>query len=125
MKKIYLLLILLISLGTFSCASDSFSDLVEIDEGPNETPVNFVDDIQPIMNNNCLPCHGNPPINGAPISLTTFEEVMASTENNLIDRISLQPGQGGFMPLGGARLPQNLIDLIIQWRDEGFLEEAP
>ena len=35
---------------------------------------------------------------------------------------SLQSGEGGFMPLGGSRIPQASIDLIIQWQNEGFAE---
>lgn len=126
MKKIYLILIVF---TIYSCTNDSISDLIPVEEeieGEGE-PITFITDVQPIINNNCMPCHDNPPRNGAPISLTTFEEVMTATQvtggNGVIDRISRQPGQAGFMPLGRSRLPQNLIDLIIEWRDEGFLEE--
>mgnify|MGYP000663100911 CR=1 FL=1 len=85
--------------------------------------IDRVEKIKPIFDSNCISCHSSPPINGSGISLTTYNSVKSSIENtNLIDRINWQPGQSGFMPLGGSRLPQNLIDLIIQWQLEGFIE---
>ena len=41
--------------------------------------------------------------------------------NDLISRISGN-GPGPLMPLGGLSLPQNFIDLIIQWEADGLLE---
>ena len=41
----------------------------------------------------------------------------------ILDRVSLQAGEAGAMPLGGPRLPQQSIDLIQQWIDDGLLEE--
>jgi len=123
MKKIYTIAIVIISLITYNCATDSVNDLVDVEPIINVT---YNNDIAPIMETNCMPCHANPP-QGAPISLTTFEEVMTATEvtggNGVIDRISRQTGEAGAMPLGRSRLPQPTIDLIIQWRGEGFLEE--
>jgi len=40
----------------------------------------------------------------------------------LLDRISREEGASGAMPLGGPRLPQNTIDLIFQWNEDGLLE---
>ncbi|BAO75741.1 hypothetical protein WPG_1511 [Winogradskyella sp. PG-2] len=73
------------------------------------------------MDTNCISCHNSPPINGAPMSLTTFSDVKNSVENrNLIERISAN--DASVMPAGGPRLPQNLIDLVIQWETEGLEE---
>ena len=104
-----------------SCTNTSEKDLIEqID--PTE-PITYSEHIKPVFDSNCINCHSSPAINGAGVSLTTYNNVKNSIENtNLIDRINWQPGQGGFMPLGGTRLPQNLIDLIIQWQSEGFVE---
>jgi len=55
--------------------------------------------------------------------LLIFENVKNGVENNnLINRISKQAGESGAMPFGGPRLPQNLIDLLIQWEADGLLE---
>ncbi len=121
MKRIYLLLA--INLIIFSsCTNVSEEDLIV--EIPQPVLTTYTDDIKTIIDNNCVGCHADPPVNGAPISLTTFSEVQnAVTNNNLIDRISRQAGEAGAMPFGGPRLPQNLIDLIQKWKDDGLLEE--
>ena len=104
-----------------SCTNTSEKDLIEqID--PTE-PITYSEHIKPVFDSNCINCHSSPAINGAGVSLTTYSNVKNSIENtNLIDRINWQPGQPGFMPQAGSRLPQNLIDLIIQWQSEGFVE---
>ena len=113
---IYILCIVFL---VFSCENHSEDDL--IDSTPVET-VTYTENVKPVIDNNCLSCHSNPPINGAPTSLVTFDDVRLSTQNTLINRISLQAGEAGAMPLGGARLPQVTIDLIQQWADQGFVE---
>jgi uncharacterized membrane protein len=121
MKKIIYIAILTILVVFSSCTSVSEEDLI------NSTPppilVTYEADVQSTLSNNCIFCHNNPPVNGASTSLLTYDNVVISVENNnLISRISSQPGQSGAMPLGGPRLPQNLIDLIIQWEADGFIE---
>lgn len=120
MKK-QISLILLLGMLLASCTSDSTSDLLEpISE---EETINYETHIKPIMNTNCVGCHSNPPQNGAPMALTTYNSVKNAVENQeLIERlISTQPGY--MMPIGGQNLPQNLIDIIIQWEADGFLEQ--
>lgn len=106
-----------------SCSNVSEDDLLEpIILEPGET-VNYTENIKPIMENNCNFCHSNPPVNGAPMSLVTYNDVVIAVENlNLIDRISRESGEAGAMPFGGPKLPQNLIDLVIQWQADGLLE---
>jgi|TARA_B110000046_G_scaffold20079_1_gene19066 hypothetical protein len=104
-----------------SCTTTNESDLIEKLEP--EIVITYTEHIKPIYDNNCLNCHSNPPINGAGMPFTTLSELRNSIENtDHIDRINRQPGEGGFMPLGGARLPQASIDLIMQWQSEGFAE---
>ncbi len=123
MRKIYITVIIAtISLITYNCTTDSIDGLVDVPDNPTQQSVTYNQDIATIINGTCLPCHSNPPQPGVPISLSTSDEVRISTNNNLIDRISRQTGEDGAMPLGGSRLPQATIDLIIQWRDQGFLE---
>ncbi|WP_452223405.1 hypothetical protein [Lacinutrix chionoecetis] len=121
--KINIPYISLFVLIVMSCSNVSEEDLLEpVVLEPGET-VNYTEDIAPIMENNCNFCHSNPPVNGASSSLTSYSEVKLSVENlNLIDRISRQAGENGAMPLGGPRLPQNLIDLVSQWEADGFIE---
>lgn len=104
-----------------SCTNASESDL--IDQVDPEIVITYTEYIKPIFDSNCIACHSNPAINGAGVPLTTLSEVQNSIENtDLIERINRQSGEGGFMPLGGSRIPQASIDLIEQWESEGFAE---
>jgi hypothetical protein len=68
-------------------------------------------------------CHGTTPSAGAQTSLVTYNQVKTSVLNNgLLDRISRVQGASGMMPYQGTRLPQNTIDLIIDWNTDGLLE---
>ncbi len=103
-----------------SCSNDSTDDLID---NTIVAEARYTEHVRPIIQNNCLACHGNPTQNGAPMSLTSYNAVRDAVENRgLIGRVSSPEGAPGHMPLGGPRLPQNLIDLIIQWEEQGFLE---
>lgn len=120
MKKT-LIIILILPLFLSNCTSASESDL--IDEQPAPVLVTYDDNVKAIIDNNCIFCHKSPPENGAPMPLLTFEQVRVAVQNRgLLDRISRQAGEAGAMPAGGPRLPQSTIDLIIQWNDDGLLE---
>ncbi len=118
-KNIYPIYAILIVL--FGCTNASENDLIDQTELPEL--VTFVNDVQPIINNNCISCHTNPPENGAPMPLLTYDNVKEAVQNRgLINRISSQD-LSFLMPLGGPRLPQNLIDTVIQWEADGLLED--
>ena len=74
--------------------------------------VTFTVDIQPIINANCITCHRDPPRNGAPFPLLTFNQV-----NNRSALIFSQVN-AGLMPPSG-KLPDTEIDLIEQWIANG------
>ncbi|WP_313804676.1 hypothetical protein [Flavobacterium sp.] len=102
-----------------SCASDSDSDLYN---SILKDDITYTADVKPIITENCIMCHSQPPQNGAPISLTTYEQVKyAVEERGLISRISSNDA-GFWMPFGGNRLPQNKIDLITEWSTTGLTE---
>lgn len=110
------------SLVIVSCTYVSEEDL--IDSQPPPVLVTYNDNVKTIIDNNCLNCHIQPPVNGANVPLLIYDNVKSAVENNdLIDRISAQAGDPGAMPFGGPRLPQNLIDIITQWEDDGLLEQ--
>ena len=115
MKKI--LYIISICAFVMSCTNASEDDL--IDSTPLPDLVTYVDDVKSIIDNNCINCHSDPPVNGAPIPLVTYEQVEHAVLNhNLIGRIS--GSSGPLMPQGGPKLPQNLIDIITQWQADGL-----
>lgn len=120
MKKILFKIILPLIL-LYNCSHVSEIDLQEEQGIPNITTYN---DIQGIINNNCINCHQSPPLNGANSSLLNYDQVKNAVLNNdLINRISSQVGSPSAMPFGGPRLPQNLIDQIVRWKDDGLVEQ--
>ena len=101
-----------------SCSNNSTDDLID----PNTT-VTYNLQVKNIIQTNCLFCHRDPPINGAPMRLTTYVDVKNAILNRgLLDRISRPQGATGMMPNGGTRLPQATINTLIAWQNGGFTE---
>lgn len=106
----------------YGCTSVSEEDLIE-NAPPLDETTTYVGHVKTIIDNNCINCHSNPPENGAPMALLSYENVRDAVENRgLISRIS-SDNLGFLMPFGGPRLPQNLIDTVILWESEGLQEE--
>ncbi len=117
MKKI---LIPLLSISLFiSCSETSPDDLV--DNRPITGTVKYATDIFPIVESQCLSCHNDNFASGNN-SYSTYSQFRDATENgNVIDRITRSVGDPLLMPQGN-QLPQNSIDLILQWQTDGYLE---
>jgi hypothetical protein len=110
-------IILLAGLLLWACSTSSVNELT--DDNPTE-PVTFTADIQPILSNDCMNCHGSVPANGAPNSLVTYDQVRNAVLNEgLINRIN---NAGAPMPPTGllATPTRNLFDL---WVEGGFQED--
>lgn len=119
MKNIFLIYAFLIVL--FGCTNTSENDLIDQTELPEM--VTYQGRVKSIIDTNCINCHANPPENGAPMPLLTYENVKDAVQNrDLLTRISSQD-MAFLMPFGGPRLPQNLIDTVIQWEADGLVEE--
>lgn len=119
--QIFWAFLLCASFVLYSCSSNTIDDVFEpIEEVPELVTYQ---DVKFVFDNVCTQCHSNPPQNGAPMPLVTFENARDAILNRgLLDRISRQEGESGLMPLGGPRLPQGTIDLMAQWREDGLLE---
>lgn len=103
-----------------ACTKTELNDLIE---PSSEDLITYTENVRPIILNNCIVCHSDPPVNNAPMALTTYSKVKNAIENRgLLDRIQRQAGAPGAMPLGGPRLPQNLINIILRWKEDGFIE---
>ena len=115
--KIRSILSLFIMALLLSCSTNSTDDLLEL----STTPISYNSQVKNIIETNCLFCHSSPPVNFAPMQLTTYDDVKnAILTRGLIDRISRPQGAPGMMPNGGTRLPQALIDQItgrVRWRE--------
>ena len=119
MKNKTLLQSVFVSMVLLSCTNDSTSDLIENDI----QQISYTNTVKSVIDNNCVVCHAATPINGAPMSLTTYDDVKnAILTRGLLDRISRPQGEEGMMPNGGTRLPQPIIDQINTWASQGFNE---
>jgi uncharacterized membrane protein len=122
MKKIVPHLILLSILFLIGCSKSDNSEGTMDDpnnEDPNPTALSYQADIRPIIQGNCLSCHGNPTANGAPMSLTSLTLVQNAVENRgLINRINSTTNP---MPPDGL-MPMASRQLIADWVDQGFPE---
>ncbi len=80
--------------------------------------VNFEDSLKPVIVASCSPCH-TPGRGQLPAYLTA-----ATTQKDIDDilqRIQLQPGERGFMPMRGHRLSDTAINLFKQWKADGYV----
>lgn len=112
---------LIILFSATSCTSVSEEDLLEPIIIPDLTTYEV--DVKPIISANCVTCHNSSPNAFSPFPLETYEEVRDKSENGtLLTRIQLPDGDPFIMPVTG-KMPQNLIDIIVAWADDGFVEE--
>lgn len=110
-------------LGVYSCANNTQDDLEPVLPEIEQEELVTYGDVKLVFDNICTACHSNPPENGAPMSLASYLAVRDAVLNRgLLDRVSRPDGADGLMPLGGPRLPQATIDLLLQWSEDGLLE---
>lgn len=119
MKKFSLLLGFSLILFLAACSKSGDDSEMDPDQDPLGNAINYQDNIRPIITANCVSCHGNPPTNGAPMSLTTYNAVRSAVETRgLLSRINSTTNP---MPPNG-RMPASTIQIIEDWADQGFLE---
>ncbi len=105
----------------YGCTTNTIDDLEPV--GQDVPDLVTYQDVRATFDNICSVCHNDPPQNGAPMPLLTYENVKEAVLNRgLLERISRSENDPGLMPFGGPRLPQETIDLIKQWNTDGLLE---
>ncbi len=94
---------------------------------PEFTGVSFANDVFPILKSHCLDCHGGDKLEEG-LSLKTYDDLMAGSDNGmvviagdadnslLVELISTQK-----MPKQGPKLIPDQIRMIIDWVNEGAL----
>lgn len=85
--------------------------------GCDITSVGYAAVIQPLMQNQCLGCHGGNATSGGGIKLGTYADVRTQALNgNLYNSISRSTN---WMPKGGAKLDACAISQVKAWVDAG------
>lgn len=125
-KMIWTGLTCLLLLAAACSGSDNDEGVPTGNNSGNNTPdpdpdadLSYAADIRPIFTANCTSCHGDPPTQQAPMSLTTIQEIMDAVNNrNLLGRINSTSAP---MPPTGL-LPAASRQRIADWVDLGFPE---
>ena len=81
------------------------------------TKVTYDASIQPLVMNNCSPCHFPPKGNKKP--LDNYDSVKVEI-SSIIERIKKAPGEKGFMPAKHDKLPDSTINVFVQWKNDGM-----
>lgn len=115
MKATYLIAAIAIPIGfILSCETDKVGQ--QNPECP--TVVSFSTDIQPLIQTNCSTsgCHATPGP-GKP-ALNTHAEISANA-SQIRNVIRKNPGEPNFMPLGGQKLADSIIQEFGCWIEQG------
>ena len=113
MKKLLILSVLLLIFMISSCASGSDDVIIE-----PPIDVTYTGNVKTIIDSKCLFCHTNPPVNNAPMSLTTYDEVKSAVmTRGLIGRV-----ESGSMPPTGTDLTAAQVQAIKDWQTGGYLQ---
>ena len=114
MKQLFIVPILFLLFFFNACTTDN--DDEKDDLQVNDVTYNTT--IKVIIDDNCLNCHVDPPVNGASMSLISLENVREAVMNrDLIGRV-----ESGSMPPVGDFLAANEIQAIKDWQSGGFKE---
>jgi hypothetical protein len=111
---------LIVASSISSCTSVSEDDLLEPVVLPQQ--ITYTDNVKPIITANCITCHNSSPGAFGPFPLETYDQVRDEAQNeDLLVRIQLPDGDPSIMPATG-KMPQNTIDIILAWANDGFPE---
>ncbi len=113
MKKISVLLLLITPFVLQFCSSSKNAAKTK------ENKITYTANVQPLMLANCSPCHFPP--KGNKKAFDNYTSVKADIDA-LLDRINRNPDDKGFMPFKHPKLPDSTINVLVQWKKDGLLE---
>lgn len=100
------------------CTSNKMATIVETKQTIG-SKYSFDNDIKPIMLAKCAPCHVGK-------SKEEAYDNYQSTKQDIgiiLERVNKNPSERGFMPKRKEKLPDSLIAVIKEWRNEGMREK--
>lgn len=113
MKKAWVLLLLPAACILQFCSPSKKSTT------PAAKIINFEMDVLPVVTAKCSPCHAE----GGKKSKITDYAIAKGEIDDIITRISKNPGEHGFMPMRGQKLSEAEINAFVQWKASGLLEK--
>lgn len=117
MKKIFIPVAIIVAMVFANCSSSKKSTATTPYSGA--VTVTYNTNVLPIVQSHCAPCH----ISGKGNKASLNEYAVAKEHlDDIIHRISLQEGKFGFMPKKHDRLPDSLIQVFKDWREQGAAE---
>lgn len=114
MNKLNFLMMGLVFSLLLSCGSDSGDDSDNMP--PDNNDVTYAKNVKGIIDSRCISCHGDPPSNGAPMSLTTYQSV----RDAVISRDLIGQVESGAMPPSGSDLSASQVNTIKEWKSGGY-----
>ncbi len=86
---------------------------------PSVKPTVYYDtDVMPLISAHCSPCH-IPAKGGNKEALDSYEAAKHEI-GSIIKRISLNPGDRGFMPQKHEKLSDSIIQVFVKWKEGGL-----
>jgi uncharacterized membrane protein len=86
---------------------------------PAVAKTSFAKDVHPIIQASCSPCHIQG--QGKVTPLNSYASAKGEIDE-IIERISKNPGDKGFMPLKHPKLPDSTIAVFAKWKADGLAE---
>jgi hypothetical protein len=118
-KRLLLLefVILLFSSCTYHNEVDYFADTTD---SCNVSNMSFKADIQPILQANCVLCHGTNSAAGG-INLEGYTKVMPYAKSGLLSKVINHKFGVAAMPMDASKLPKCTINQVDGWIQQGYL----
>ncbi len=118
--------LVMVALLCFNCSSSDDNTVPGPDPDPDTNPnpnktTTYNADVKVIIDAQCVRCHTDPPVEGAPFPMRTYEETIVGVNRDLVLRMTTMSINNVMPPSG--RLPQETIDIILDWEADGFLEQ--
>ena len=114
MKKLSLLFLIALVVALPFCKTSKKASKTAV------AKITYDANVQPLVMNNCSPCHFPPKGNKKP--LDTYDGVKGAIDSMLV-RVQKTPGDKGFMPFKHDKLSDSTINILVQWKNDGLLQK--
>jgi len=111
MKKIAVLLLLTGAVVLQFCSSSK--------NAVKTNNVTYTANVKSLMETHCTPCHFPP--KGNKKAYDNYTAVRTDIDS-ILNRVNKNPGDRGFMPFKHPKLPDSTINVLVQWKKDGLLE---